>query len=65
MSLELKIPPVILVIIVTVAMIIQTKFSIMPFRSSWIMAGGIIVLGVVIIAMAVWQFNKHKLRSIL
>ncbi len=60
MFLELKIPPALLVIIVAVIMMIQSKLFILPFKSSWLIASGIVLLGIVIIGMAVWQFKKAK-----
>ncbi|WP_049237534.1 methyltransferase family protein [Moraxella canis] len=60
MSLELKIPPVILMVIVAIVMTVQAQFSIMPFRLPWLIAGGIAILGCGIIGMAVWQFQQAK-----
>lgn len=60
MSLELKIPPVVLVVITALMMAIQAQLTIFPFKSSWLIASSVIAFGFVMIAMAVWQFKKEQ-----
>lgn len=60
MFLELKIPPVILVMITAFIMAVQAQFPVITIALPWHIAASVMALGAVIIIMAVWQFKQAK-----
>lgn len=60
MNLELKIPPVLVVIITTVIMLALAQIPIPRLMSSWVVAVLFMLIGGMVIVIAVTQFAKAK-----
>ncbi|MDO4251075.1 MAG: isoprenylcysteine carboxylmethyltransferase family protein [Moraxella sp.] len=60
MFLELKIPPVMLVMMTAFIMAVQAQFSVITIALPWQIAISVMALGMMIITMAVWQFKQAK-----
>ena len=60
MNLELKIPPVIVVIITAVIMLALAQIPMLKLMSSWAVAVLFMLIGGMVIVMAVAQFAKAK-----
>lgn len=60
MNLELKIPPVLVVIITAVIMLALAQIPMLKLISSWVAAVLFMLIGGMVIVMAVTQFTKAK-----